>query len=561
VQGLLCYARDLLEIGGLKVRNLAPSTISNYVAIVRNHLTRLHFEDLVALGTEARADAYRDDIRQQLVRDRAIHRTAFEGFERSILRHMDLIDEVDWATIPGRAHKRHLPSVDANLVDPALYRHVFESLEAPARDSPIVELARALLVILYRFGLRTGEAAEVTTGTLMLHTDGRASLRVSGSALTTRKSTNALRLVGPVDLPRDEFDCLMQRREQRTADAVRRGRDRAATYLFATGSANTLEHVESAQALLIEMLRAASGDTHLRPRHLRHAFVSRLFLTGRDPLGCLEPVTVTAVGDAWRRTYATGHASPDTGIVSYTHVVEFAHYHYACQVINAEGPLAFLARLAGNDARSLERTLLRHATGATKVELFLESLRRNFPCVDIPDTLAHRVAYQQIALQRVTEPIDTDVQRLTWENAWAVYANARVGRTTSDVSEHAGLIRERVRDLEMRERLVRRLKRRPQIAPEEATAAAAIWQALPDDHDLQRLISTAVDWLRPRAAQIVMPAEIARELEHRLRRGGLDRLQSRAGTAQRRWLWYPDEGGKLCTTWLELLAFLYAGKP
>jgi site-specific recombinase XerD len=560
--GLLCYARDLLELGGLKLRNLAPGTISNYVSILRNHLTPLHFADLVTQGTEARADAYRKDIRQQQIQDRTIHRTAFEGFERSLLRHMDLIDEVDWATIPGRARNGHLPSVDANLVDTALYRHVFRSLESPARHSPLVELARALLVILYRFGLRTGEAAEVTIGALMLHTDGRASLRVTASTLTSRKSVNALRLVGPITLPRDEYDFLANYRNHRTAEASHRGRERAGTYLFATGTANRLEHVEPAQALLIEALRAASGDTHLRPRHLRHSFVSRAFLAGRNPLEPLDSITLAAAGDEWRRSFATGHASPDTGIVSYTHVVEFAHHHYTCQLVGDEVPLSFLSRVAGNDARSLERMRLRHGNDrAAVIKIFRESLRRNFPCVDTTDMLAKRMPYQEIKLEQTSESISNDIQRLKWEDAWEVYASARIGLATSDMSEHGRLIRERVRDLELRERLGHRLRRRPQLAPGEAVTAAVIWQTLSNDRELQTLICKAIDWLRPRGPEILMPAAIARELEVCLQRSGLTRIQSRQGTAQRRWLSLPDANGNLSTTWLELLAFLYAGRP
>lgn len=561
--GLLYYARDLIELGGLKLRNLAPSTIANYVGIVRNHLTQLHFTDLVAIGTEARADVYRNAIRQQLVKERTDQRTAFEGFERSILRHMDLIDEVDWATIPGRTRTRHLPGVDANLIAPGLYQHVFESLQTSAQDNAIVQLARALLIILYRFGLRTGEAAEVKTGALMLHADRRASLRVTGSALTSRKSANALRLVGPVDLPKDEFEFLVEYRDQRIADASRRGRDRTAIYLFATGAGDKLEYVEPAQQLLIEMLRSASGDPHLRPRHLRHSFVSRLFLAGRDPLGCLEPVTPNAAGDSWWRTFATGHASPETGIVSYTHVVEFAHYHYACQIVSKEAPLSWLSRLAGNDARTLERTQLRSASGTrTVADLFLEFLRRNFSCAAIPDALNHRVPFTPLALQQqATEPISEEVQRLTWEDAWEVYANARVGRTTSDMSDQAALIRKRVRDLEMQQRLVRRLKRRPQLATEESAAAAVMWQTVAKDEELQKLINDAADWLRPRGAQIMLPAALARKLELRLRQNGLVRIHSRQGNAQRCWLSHQDESGNFSTSWLELLGFLFSGLP
>ena len=311
------------------------------------------------------------------------------------------------------------------------------------------------------------------------------------------------------------------------------------------------------------MLRTASGDPHLRPRHLRHSFVSRLFLAGRDPFEHLEPVAANAAGDAWWRTFVTGHASPDTGIVSYTHVVEFAHYHYACQLMSKEVPLGWLSRLAGNDVRSLERTRLRNSGDPRGVvDVFLESLRKNFSCSEIPNALKYRTPFTPLLLQQqAMEVIGETVQRLSWEDAWDVYANARIGRATSDMSDQAALIRKRVRDLEMQERLVRRLKRRPQLAAKEAAAAAAMWQELGKSQDLQKLINDAADWLRPRGAQILMPAAIARELELRLKQNGLAQIQSRPGNAQRCWLSHPDVSGNLSTTWLELLGFLHSGLP
>lgn len=556
--GLLCYARDLLELGGLKIRELAPSTISGYVGIVRTHLAQLHFSDLVELGTEARAEAYRKSIRQQLAQDRRIHRTALEGFERSILRHMDLTDEVDWASIPGRAKRRHLPAADANLIDPKLYRHVFEALEVPARHNLIIELARALWVILYRFGLRTGEAAEVTVGALVLSdTERHASLRIARSDLTSRKSKNALRRVGPIELPADEITFLRDYREQRISGAAKRGRDRAESFLFAMGNSDKLTYVELAQEFLIGMVRQMAGDPNLRPRHLRHSFVSRLFLSGRDCLDCLETVAASAAGNEWWRTYATGHASPETGIVSYIHVNELAHYHYARQLIADEVLLAFLSRLAGNDARSLERTQLRAAAERPVVELFLQSLRKNFPCSDIPNALDHRIGYPSIALQREPEFVEARPHRPSWEQAWAIYADARVGRTSNDLDEHAASIRDRVHELEARERLVRRVKRRPQLDAEESAAAATIWKALPSDSSLCALINEAVEWLRPRGRQILMPSDIARELQQLLLTSGLKRIQSRQGESQRRWLWCPDANGEFSTAWLELVAFIY----
>lgn len=558
--GLLCYAEDLLELGGLKVRQLAPSTIDRYVGIVRKHLNPLRFADLVELGTEAREDAYREDIRQQLVRERNDHRTAFEGFERSLLRHFEMIDEVDWATIPGRAKQRHLPKADANIIDPGLYRHLFKLLDKPAKENPIVELARVLLVILYRFGLRTGEAAEVTQGALQFHGDGCASLWVTRSAITSRKSGNAVRRVGPVKLEDDEFTLLQDYSEQRASGATQRGGDLAKTHLFATDGTRKLDQIEPAQQLLMETLRAASGDTNLRPRHLRHSFVSAQYLAGRAPLGCLGEMALTNGPDAWQRTFATGHASPETGIISYTHVNEIAHYHHACRLVSEEVSLSFLSQLAGNDARSLERSRLRNASG-TVADVFLQSLRRNFPCTDIPNALAHRVGYLRVTPRRDAQPTKANTCRLTWVAAWSVYANARVGRIPSDVSDHAGVIRRRVRELETGGRIARRTAQRPQLEPTLESVAAALWPQVQNDTDLQETITTAVSCLRPRAQEIGMPTSAARQLKQRLERAGLTGLQSRPGNRGHCWLWRADERTNFSTTWQELLAFLYCGQP
>ncbi len=561
IYALLLYARDLLELGGLKIRQLAPSTIDNYTSIIRNHLAILHFEDLVALGTEARAEAYRENIRTQVVRDRNIHRTAFEGFERSILRHIDGTDEVDWGSIPGRSRNRHLPRVDANLVDPLLYHHVLELLKKHSESRPIVELAQALLIILYRFGLRTGEAAELMLSSLSLHSDGTASLRVSPSKLTSRKSKNAVRIIGPIALPQYEYDFLAEFRDHRVSEAAQRGRDHTERYLFSNGkSSHMLELVEPAQTLMVEVLRQASGDPNLRPRHLRHTFVSRAFLSGRDALKVLDPAPANSVNDAWWRTFSTGHASPETGINSYTHVVDLAHYHYTNALVAEEVSFSFLSKLSGNDARSLERAQLRHGKDhADGVQLFLVAARRNFPCHGITDSLARRAQYQTIDLQPAEHLTSDEQQKFSWSVAWSIYSNARVGKNSGDLSDAAVFIQQRARDLEKQERLSLRLKRRPQLSNYESALAAALWQALPSDPELQRLLIQTAEWLRPNAREILLPAKIASELQLRLQQYGSNGISSRPGPAQKRWIKLGDERGEASTGWCELIAFLYSG--
>ena len=559
--GLICYARDLLELGGLKRTSLAPSTVSNYVSIIKNHLTALWFEDLVALPTEKREQAYQTEIRAQVIGGRNTYRTAFEGFERSLLRHLDVADEVDWGLIQGHARPRELPPADANLIDPALYRHMFQSLGVGSSTDPLQAMRHALLIVLYRFGLRTGEAAELTVGSVQFYANGTVGVRIQPSTLTTRKTINAIRTVGPIPLAPDEYEALRDYCAWRASGTPGRARERSATYLFSTPDTRSLELVLNAQQTLVEYLREVAGDPNLRARHFRHAFVSRLYVSGRGDLECLNSDTPTAVTDEWQRAYLAGHAAPDTSIVSYTHTNELVHWHYARQLIRHEVSPGLLSRLAGNDARSLERAELRAGDEVELIDLYLQSLRRGFPCRNVPNALAGRIPYPPMEVGPLVIASPTHDDGLDWTAAWDVYARARIGKAANDVGEHAIAIQVRVRELITHGRLRQRPHRRPQLGMAEQAAAAHLWPRLPTDAALQRLINAAAQWLRPDAYRLSLPAALAIELAYELRSAGLREIEMLPAPSQRQWLVHQTSDAARHKAWLELVAFMYCSLP
>lgn len=559
--GLICYARDLLELGGLKRASLAPSTVSNYVSIIKNHLTALWSEDLVALPTEKREQAYQTEIRAQAIGGRNTYRTAFEGFERSLLRHLDIADEVDWGLIQGHPRPRELPPADANLIDPALYRHMFQSLRAGSSIDPLEAMRHALLIVLYRFGLRTGEAAELMVGSVQFHANGTVSVRIQRSTLTTRKTINAIRTVGPIPLAADEYGALRDYCHWRESGTPGRPRERSATYLFSTPGTGRLELVLNAQQSLVECLREVAGDPNLRARHFRHAFVSRLYVSGRGDLECLNDDTLVAVTDEWQRAYLAGHAAPDTSIVSYTHTNELVHWHYARQLVRHEVSPGLLSRLAGNDARSLERAELRAGDEVELIDLYLQSLRRGFPCRNVPNALAGRIPYPPMEVGPLVIASPTHDDGLDWTAAWDVYARARIGKAANDVGEHAIAIQVRVRELITHGRLRQRPHRRPQLGMAEQAAAAHLWPRLPTDAALQRLINAAAQWLRPDAYRLSLPAALAIELAYELRSAGLREIEMLPAPSQRQWLVHQTSDAARHKAWLELVAFMYCSLP
>lgn len=552
--GLLCFARDLILLGGAKRAKLADGTIANYVALASNHLTKLHFSNLLQLETDKRQEIYSEAIRAHgLAKGRTDVRTALEGFERSILRNMDIEDEVDWSLVPGRSREMHLPKSDANLIDMALYRCVFGVLHSRSQMSVFFEMALVLLVVLYRFGLRVGEAVELKVADIYLHSDQAISIKVTRSDLTSRKSFNALRVVGPERLPKDEVTFLRNYVEDRREEKLGRDREKILAYLFSTSGTSQLEHVEQAKKLLIDLVRDVSGDPNLRIRHFRHSFISGMFIDGRNPF---EKVEQKKPASEWRRVLASGHASPDTSIISYTHLVEVAHYNDTIRLFVQEVPFDFMSRLAGNASRSLERRLVGEGRRTTEqiAVRYLASLRSNYECSDVLQHFAGRTPYPRLVPQdNVLDPVS--LLGMDWQLAWQIYAAARVGKCFGD-GDQARVLQRRVRALEKKGEVQRRSRRRPQINTKCMMALSRLWEELKSDTATRQALRELPSHIDNARSRMRLPAQIATMLEVKLRDAGVDGVASSPSSSRHRWLYVQDGNDGFETGWMEMLLFL-----
>lgn len=389
-QAAIWYVEDLLHIGGPKQEKLAPSSIDGYTSDLLARLTRLEGCDLREVSTDQRQAIYA----AAMVDDHGQIRRGMDNllrlFERTLLTRVDVDDEVDWSALP--CAEKPESTVDANFIDPATYAQLMETLASAEFSHEVFrDVLISAAILLYRFGLRRGEAHEVTIANIHWVADGAILLRVRPLRLTRLKTHQAARWIGPVILPPRELEHLKNHVRRRTVDV---GDDANSTsvYLFARpGKGSALFGESVLFDPLVRIVRWLSGDDSLRIRHFRHAFGSRLFLCGRCPEPDLDelshrPATwrdAYAADGAWLRTFEMGHLSPLTAIQVYAQTNPLAHYFYAATALPRLLDIRTLSGLAGLGERSLERDIHRHGSSSTttfpvETECFLAAVRRRW---------------------------------------------------------------------------------------------------------------------------------------------------------------------------------------
>ena len=369
---------------------LAPATIASYFGDVTKCLAELAVPDLRQISD--RQDIYFKAIEGATVGNRGGVAISVQLFERTLLSHFDLDEEVDWSLLP--APLRLKLGVDANLVDEATYQVLWETLKiVRCEQEEYRPLWRTLLLLLYRFGLRRGEAHELTLADIHLLKNRRVRLRIPLSRLTTRKSGQSVREIGPVILPREEWEVLDQFLSSRRNESKYRGSLRD-VYLFARpGHGSQLLDSATLFDPITMLLRWITGDPSIRIHHFRHGFASRLFAAGRSPLAALDESLARDElwqacfmrDGAWVRAFEVGHFSPTESLSTYCHTADLVHYYYSRRVVSEVLPLQFLSTLAGLSGRSLERTAHRQrstadaATYESSADLLLASARQRWP--------------------------------------------------------------------------------------------------------------------------------------------------------------------------------------
>ena len=428
----LChFTDDLIGSGGPRKESLAPATISSYFGSIWERLPALAVADLREVSVETRQEAYLNAIMLTSDCSRGGVEVAIQLFERTLCSHFDLDESVDWSQLPLTS--RHVSQdVDANLVDAASYKILWTTLEQLVCNLEEYRvLWQALALLLYRFGLRRGEAHEITLADIQFAPDRQLRLHIPPSRLTTRKSRSSIREIGPVTLPEAEW-CVMEKLVAlRKKEATYRNALRD-VYLFARpGHGSQLLDAKTLFDPITKLLHWITGDTSLRIHHFRHGLASRLFAAGRSPLPEIDELLhrhgpwleCFRQDGAWVRAFELGHISPMESITTYCHTAELVQYNYSCQLVSETMTHRTLSALAGLSDRSLERAMHRQRVGNLEtldaaIELALGSIRQRWPLQgDAPPAAArHAVATRSIRLEVTTGQENTVSKKVQFED-------------------------------------------------------------------------------------------------------------------------------------------------
>jgi integrase len=387
------FVADIVETGGPVKEKLSAHTIDAYTRELLKCLPGELIRWIPELTADDRQKGYCDALNSIGVGSRTRLEVAIQLFERTLLAHFDVEDEVDWSTVP--LAKPRATVVDANLVDPATYQALLQALEvADCDDDAMRRMYVALSIILYRFGPRRQDAHELTLADLRLMPGNQVTLRITKSRLTSKKSGQAVREIGPVILPEAEWRVLDQFWRDCAEEASGRS-DLRHVYLFSRpGHGSQLLSSATLFDPITKLLRAITGDESIRIHHFRHGFESRLFISGRTFLDSLDELPHRpaewkdsfAEDAAWLLAFELGHVSPAGPITTYMHTECIAHYFYACHLISRVVPMECLSKVAGLSSRSLERQLNRQKSSGESslppvVDFMLRTARRAWSLV------------------------------------------------------------------------------------------------------------------------------------------------------------------------------------
>lgn len=382
------FAEDIIATGGVRREKLAAGTIAKYIAALIRDLTGLAGDNSRIPDTGEREAMYIAGLHSKKDQSRSVLEAVIQLYERTMITHFGT-DEVDWDHIPMSSR---IQTVDANLVDPKTYQALLDTLElASCEDPEYPFLLSALAVLLYRGGLRRGEAHEMRLTGIRFLENRHIILRVYESILTSDKTKHVPREIGPVQVTEQEYRCLKRWFDVRSTEAGFRD-DPSRVYLFGrAGHGSQLLDDASLFDPITWLLHEISGDTSLRIHHFRHALASRLFVSGRSPLVEFDEYPLRSKDwqrdfdedGAWLRAFELGHVGPATSVDTYVHLPFLAHYFYCCRLVEDMLEERFLCALADLSARSLERSLVR-SPAREKVPhdlttTYLNSIRHRWP--------------------------------------------------------------------------------------------------------------------------------------------------------------------------------------
>jgi site-specific recombinase XerD len=345
LQAIAAWLAHLMEEGGVSGKRLQASSVATYYWSIAYPLLEFFLEeDISALDEDALEDIYSQslDSRSENTRiKRARVLRQFHGF--CVARYG--CPEVVWYEIEPMIDADR-GCVDANIVTPHEYDLAVNALQShvDAGNRHAFKL-KALLVLMYRGGLRMGEAFRLTLDDFVF--DGKVFIVfVRGNRYGKPKTANGRRQIHlGWRMPNEERELiikLIESRRQLCGDAPE------TAFFGSTASPHRLDLRKSFERNLGALLRWATGRNTVRPHHLRHSMVSYcvasqfdllpgLFITksvsayfcGVDDPGAQLRRELLGHPDPSRRVMhavcaETGHGSPHTLLSVYANCLDIS---------------------------------------------------------------------------------------------------------------------------------------------------------------------------------------------------------------------------------------------
>lgn len=334
-QWIYSLARDGQRDGS----DYAPKTLRNYWY---SWALRV-IEDFGPIDPVQLSAAEIEELYLQIVEDAAVENRQhlyppMRNLHRYLVAHHG-VSEINWAAL-GQATGQGQVHVNANLLHEHEY---FRALDLLRNDEAVSARVRglqaAVLVLLYRFGLRIAECLGLCDGDVVFNEKRqRWSVTVRANQYRALKTENARRRVVQLEIFDTREDEVLKAWALHVGHYVAQYGEQP---LFASGM-GLQQRLDLFPRQLVTLrvgqaLHAASGDPSLRIHHCRHSFATRILslglehdvdgqaacvARGRDGSGLLlELASETSPSRrfVWAVAAALGHASPTTTLQTYFH--------------------------------------------------------------------------------------------------------------------------------------------------------------------------------------------------------------------------------------------------
>ncbi|WP_374435474.1 tyrosine-type recombinase/integrase [Inhella sp.] len=256
----------------------SPKTIRNYWFSwgLRMIEEASDLDPRLMLSTELE-ELYSTTVEEAVLDDKTHLYAPARSFHRWLM-HSEGVAEIDWSEFRALAGVDH-KYINANLIEPDEYRTALGLL---LNDRWVDKRRRimqaAVLVILYRFGLRVGEALGLQNGDLHFSEFlGTWCVRVRGNGYRRLKTSAARRVVPCLErIDEQEQEILRHWDRHVVGGASQAVRPPLFAQAASGPNARTFVPRQSITRRVAEALRCATADPQVRVHHLRHSWATRM---------------------------------------------------------------------------------------------------------------------------------------------------------------------------------------------------------------------------------------------------------------------------------------------